>query len=152
MGLSIVNYGPSFKDAFRDLNYQWISEYFKLEESDRKMLENPQGYILDEGGAILIALHNESPVGTCALIKMGHQVFELAKMAVAPNMQGKRIGFELGMAAVKKAEELGALKLYLETNSILKPALALYKKLGFREVTGVSSPYHRCNVQMELQL
>ncbi|MEM0939252.1 MAG: GNAT family N-acetyltransferase [Bacteroidota bacterium] len=152
MSLSIVNYKPLFKGDFRDLNYQWISKYFEMEESDKKMLENPQEYILNDGGAILIALYNELPVGTCALIRLNHQVFELAKMAVVPNMQGKQIGFKLGEAAINKAKEMRALKLYLETNSVLKPALALYKKLGFQEVTGTSSPYHRCNVQMELQL
>ena len=41
-----------------------------IEESDRKMLNDPKGYILDRGGAILIALLDGEPVGTCALIKV----------------------------------------------------------------------------------
>ena len=41
--------------------------------------------------------------------------------------------------------------MFLESNSVLKPALALYRKLGFVEVHGEASPYDRCNVQMELR-
>ena len=41
---------------------------------------------------------------------------------------------------------------YLETNSILEPAVNLYRKLGFKDVAGGASPYCRCNVQMELPL
>ena len=152
MNVSIVNYSPEFKQAFRDLNYEWINKYFKVEASDLKMLENPETYILAPGGAILIALYHGEPVGTSALIKMENGTYELAKMSVAPNMQGKKIGLRLGEAVIEKAKELKASKLFLETNSTLKPALSLYKKLGFSEVSGLSSPYDRCNVQMELVL
>ena len=152
MNVSIVNYSPEFKQAFRDLNYEWINKYFKVEASDLKMLENPETYILAPGGAILIALYEGEPVGTSALIKMENGTYELAKMSVAPSMQGKKIGLRLGEAVIEKAKELDASKLFLETNSTLKPALALYKKLGFSEVSGLSSPYDRCNVQMELVL
>ena len=152
MNVSIVNYSPEFKQAFRDLNYEWINKYFKVEASDLKMLENPETYILAPGGVILIALYEGEPVGTSALIKMENGTYELAKMSVAPNMQGKKIGLRLGEAVIEKAKELKASKLFLETNSTLKPALALYEKLGFSEVSGLSSPYDRCNVQMELVL
>jgi ribosomal protein S18 acetylase RimI-like enzyme len=71
-------------------------------------------------------------------------------MAVSPLAQGKSIGWLLGSAIVAKAKSLGAEKLYLESNTILKPAIGLYHKLGFRKVAGHSTPYERCNIQMEL--
>ena len=58
----------------------------------------------------------------------------------------------IGQATIEKAKEIGAKKVYLETNSVLKPAISLYYKLGFKDVEGYDSPYNRCNVQMELPL
>ena len=78
--------------------------------------------------------------------------FELAKMAVSPKFQGKGIGSVLGNAVIDKARDLGAKKIYLESNTVLGPAINLYRKLGFTKVTGVPSPYARCNIQMELAI
>lgn len=150
--IEIVNYQPNHALAFKELNEAWINQYFTMEESDRKMLNDPQGYIIDKGGAILIATLNKKPIGTCALIKMEDDVYELAKMAVAPEAQGKKIGWKIGLATIEKAKELNAKTVYLETNSKLKPAISLYYKLGFKDIEGYDSPYNRCNVQMELEL
>lgn len=148
--IEIVDYQPEHAKAFKELNEAWINQYFELEESDKKMLGDPQGHILDRGGAIIIATMDGKPVGTCALIKMEKDVFELAKMAVSSEAQGQKIGWKIGVATLEKAKQIGASKVYLETNSILTPAINLYKKLGFKDTQGYCSPYARCNVQMEL--
>ena len=97
-------------------------------------------------------LYEDEPVGTVALIPMGDGRYELAKMAVTDRAQGKGIGWALGRAVIDRARSLGATAVYLETNSILEPAVNLYRKLGFEDVAGGASPYCRCNVQMELPL
>ncbi|OMQ10562.1 bifunctional helix-turn-helix transcriptional regulator/GNAT family N-acetyltransferase [[Flexibacter] sp. ATCC 35103] len=150
--VQIVDFEPQYLDAFKSLNVEWISTYFEMEEADYKALDNPQEYILDKGGKIFVALYRNEPVGVCALIKMKDSTydFEMAKMAVSPNAQGKNIGFLLGQAIVKSAREMGAEKIYLESNTILKPAINLYYKLGFQKVYGLATPYKRCNIQMEL--
>ena len=76
--------------------------------------------------------------------------FELAKMAVSPKAQGLGIGYLIGEACIKKAQALGAPRVYLESNTTLKPAINLYYKLGFRKASGPPSPYERANIQMEL--
>ncbi|KQS27992.1 bifunctional helix-turn-helix transcriptional regulator/GNAT family N-acetyltransferase [Dyadobacter sp. Leaf189] len=151
--VEIVPYEPKYQSAFRDLNVEWISAYFKMEEADYRSLDHPQTYILDRGGSILVALYKGEPVGVCALIKMDDPDydFELAKMAVSPKAQGLNIGWKLGNAAIEKAKSLGANALYLESNTILKPAISLYHKLGFKKVTGRPTPYERANIQMELR-
>lgn len=146
----IIDYKDDYKDIFRQLNEEWIKKHFKMEEADYKLLGHPRQQILDHGGYILIALYKGKAVGTCALIKAENQVYELAKMAVADEAKGKSIGFKLGKEAIEKARQSGARKIYLESNTILKPAIQLYRKLGFREVSGIPSPYKRCNIQMEL--
>jgi len=152
--VQIVAFEPQYLDAFKSLNVEWISTYFEMEEADYKALDNPEEYILNKGGKIFVALYRNEPVGVCALIKMkdSNYDFEMAKMAVSPKAQGKNIGFLLGHAIVKSAKELGASTIYLESNTILKPAINLYYKLGFQRVYGLATPYKRCNIQMELKI
>lgn len=152
MKVTIVDYRPAYEKAFRALNEEWINTYFEMEDSDRRALHHPDEYILQKGGAILVALDDGEPVGVCALIKMDHPDYdyELAKMAVASDARGKNVGYLLGSAVVEKAKALGASRICLKCNSVLKPALGLYRKLGFRDIDSVDTPYKRCNVQMEL--
>jgi len=152
--LTFEDYSPDFATAFKDLNEAWIKKYFAMEEADEVALNNPQTYIIDKGGDIVIAIYNEEVVGVCGLIKMNdsNYDFELAKMAISPSVQGKGFGYQLGIKTIERAKELGAKTLYLESNTILTPAINLYRKLGFEEVTGIATPYDRCNIKMELKL
>lgn len=152
--VQIVDYDPKYQSAFKSLNEEWISTYFEMEEADYKALDHPKEYILDKGGKIWFALYKNEPVGVCALIKMNDPNFdfEMAKMDVSPNVQGKSIGWLLGQAVVEHAKAAGASKIYLESNTILKPAINLYYKLGFQKIAGHATPYKRCNIQMEFDL
>lgn len=152
--IEIVPYAPRYREAFKSLNEEWIKKYFHMEESDSKALGNPEENILKKGGHIFVALYKGSPAGVCALCKMDDPVYnyELSKLAVSPAAQGRGIGVLLGKAAIGKAEELGAEKLYLESNTILEPAIHIYRKLGFKKIAGRETEYQRCNIQMELLL
>lgn len=150
--VQIIDYLPKFHDDFKCLNYEWIGKYFKLEEADHQSLNHPEEKILNPGGYIYMALNNDEIVGTCALIKMDDNTYELAKMAVTEEARGKGIGWLLGQAAINKARELGAKTVFLESNTVLQPAINLYQKLGFRKIVKHPSPYERCNIQMELKL
>ena len=150
-GVQVLDYAPQYQADFKRLNVEWIEQHFRLEPADLKALDEPDAYILRPGGLILLAAHRGEIVGTCALIKMDDQTYELAKMAVSPAAQGLGIGYRLGEAALARARALGAGRVYLESNTKLGPALSLYYKLGFRKtVAGSPSPYERCNIQMEL--
>ncbi|WP_394674322.1 GNAT family N-acetyltransferase [uncultured Chryseobacterium sp.] len=152
--VEIVPYSKLYQQAFRSLNEGWISTYFEMEEADYKALDHPEEYILDNGGKIFVALYQDEPVGVCALIKMDDPEydFEMAKMAVSPKAQGKSIGYLLGQKVIDEARASGASKIYLESNTILKPAISLYYKLGFQKISGRPTPYQRCNIQMELKI
>jgi DNA-binding MarR family transcriptional regulator/N-acetylglutamate synthase-like GNAT family acetyltransferase len=150
--VGIVDFETEHQPAFRQLNEEWITTNFRMEKEDYKALDHPQEYILDKGGHIFMALYKGEPVGTSALIPMADGGYELAKMAVSPRVQGLGIGYLLGRACLEKARALGAGRVYLESNTKLKPAINLYHKLGFRKVAGPPSPYERCNIQMEVGL
>jgi DNA-binding MarR family transcriptional regulator/predicted GNAT family N-acyltransferase len=149
----VLDYAPQYQADFKQLNTEWIERYFQLEEADHKALDHPKEYILERGGHILLAEYQGRIVGTCALLKLDADTYELGKMAVSPVAQGLGIGLRLGEAILAKARDLGARRVYLESNTKLGPALSLYHKLGFRKtVSGPPSPYQRCNIQMELEL
>ena len=152
--VKIIAYKPQYKEAFKALNEEWIKTFFVMEASDYKLLDNPEEQILNKGGHIAFALLNGETVGTCALVKAKDEplTFELSKMAVSPKAQGKKIGYLLGNALVEKARELKAEKVFLETNSVLVPAIKLYEKLGFRHMPITNPGYDRVDVQMELDL
>jgi N-acetylglutamate synthase-like GNAT family acetyltransferase/DNA-binding MarR family transcriptional regulator len=149
--ITIIDFTPEHRDAFKWLNYEWITKYFKLEEADHKALDNPEKIIAD-GGFIFMAVYQATIVGTVALIKMDDDTYELAKMAVSEKAQGKHIGWKLSQACIEKGRAMKAKRLYLESNTILTPAITMYYKLGFERIVGKPSPYERANIQMELFL
>ena len=150
--VDVVPYEAAHREAFRRLNEAWISRYFRLEPPDLRVLEAPQEEILDKGGHILVAVRDGAPIGVCALLRVDGQTFELAKMAVAEHARGLGAGYQLGEAAKTWARQAGASRLILESNTVLEPAISLYRKLGFTEFTGAPSEYDRCNIHMELRL
>ena len=128
--LEIIDYGPEFRDDFKQLNYAWIEHYFTIEESDRKYLDHPDEKIIQPGGHILMARYGDNIVGTCALVKMNDTRYELANMAVTIDMRGRGSGWLLGQSAIDKARKLGAKTLYIESNTALTPAIKLYQQLS----------------------
>ncbi|MFM1878329.1 MAG: hypothetical protein RLZZ241_1195 [Bacteroidota bacterium] len=152
--IRVVPYEPQYAEAFYHINKIWIDRYFMMEPKDHDALEHPEENIISPGGTILVALANSIPVGVCALLPSNRKgcKFELAKMGVSEHFQGLGIGRLLCEKALETARKLGAAKVYLESNTMLTPALTLYRSLGFREVDGGKSPYSRSNIQMEVLL
>ena len=125
-----------------------------MEEDYYEAMDQPKEYILDKEEAILVAHYKDEPVGVCALCKMDHPLYdyELAKLAVGPKVQGKGIGVLLCEAVVNKAKELGGKRIFIESNTRLKPAIHIYHKLGFKELPEYHTTYERGDIQMELMI
>lgn len=150
--ITIVNYQSKYQAYFEKFNRCWIEKYFEMEELDEFVLTNPEEAILKPGGAILMALYNGTVAGTVALRKINEAVFEFTKMAVEESFQRKGIAEALSYASFKKAKELGAGEVILYSNSILKPAINLYEKLGFRHVPPGIGEYKRSDVKMTIAI
>jgi GNAT superfamily N-acetyltransferase len=154
-GLTIREFSQGDETAFRSLNEEWITRYFRMEPKDEASFADPQGTILSRGGRILFAVKDDRPVGCCALLAISPGNFEVAKMAVAESVRGCGIGRRLLETVIAEARAAGAHRLYLETNSKLTPAIRLYESVGFRHLPAdrvVPSPYSRADVYMELIL
>ncbi|HRI78304.1 MAG TPA: GNAT family N-acetyltransferase [Cyclobacteriaceae bacterium] len=149
--LEILDFHPGYQPWFEALNRHWIEKYFWMEPIDFEVLKNPDDHILKNGGSILMASWNREIAGTVALKFVSPGVYEFTKMAVDDKFQGKKIGLALGEAAVARAKAMGANKIILYSSTKLIPAIALYKKMGFKEIQ-LDGPYKRSDIKMELVL
>jgi len=132
--VTIIKYHQKFAEDFAKLNFEWLEKYFRVEEYDSKLLLDPQRYVIEPGGEILLASVDGQIVGTTALIDRGEDTFELAKMAVTSGYQGLRIGQKLMYAAIDCSRRMGKKRIILDSNTKLEPAINLYKKVGFGEI------------------
>src|SRR3954451_7691567 len=119
---------------FRTLNEEWITRFFTLEDADRKALSDPYETILNKGGHIYMVRQAGEIVGCVALVAVGNSMYELSKMAVAPELRGKGIGRTLLLHAIAQARSLGARSLFLGSSTKLAGAVKLYESVGFRHV------------------
>ena len=103
---------PSKTDA--DLN-DIEANYFKR-DGWFEIVEDKEGNLLGTVGIYPIDLH------TC----------ELRKMYFAPQLRGKGLGREVLERTVKQAKTLGFTRMTLETASVLREAINLYERFGFR--------------------
>jgi ribosomal protein S18 acetylase RimI-like enzyme len=147
--MEIVEFEPRHAEAFRTLNEAWIAKYFTLEDKDREVLNDPQGKIIAKGGRIFMALQDGAALGCVALLKMADGGYEVAKMTVSEDLRGSGLGRQLMQRCIDAGAEMGAARLYLETNSGLAPALGLYRAMGFRDLAPADTAYARCDVWME---
>ena len=152
-GLKILEFTDELAGAFRDINAEWISAMYRLEQTDRDVLDNPKARIIDPGGAILfVQAHGLGVVGACALQKTGEGRFELTKMGVLESARGRKAGEYLLHAVIARAQAMGAQTLYLLSNKKSAAAIHLYEKAGFVHDGGIMADYgaryERCDVAM----
>ena len=155
--LHIVDYAPRWRDDFARLNLEWLRRWFVVEPIDEQVLHDPETHLLAGGGKVLFALLGggaaQRAVGTVALRHDGDRVYELTKMAVQPDLRGTGVGRALLLAAIDAYSRLDGRELYLESSSILAPALRLYESAGFvhHPAPRPGSHYARADVHMVWQ-
>jgi ribosomal protein S18 acetylase RimI-like enzyme len=150
--IMIRNYRAEDQPVFEKLNRAWIEQFFMIEEIDKQVLSRPEEFILKEGGVILMAYWNHEVAGTVALRKMKTGDYELTKMAVDPAYRGRGIGEALILALAERAREMGLKRMILYSNTILEPAIRLYRRMGFQEIPLESGNYERSNIKMEFEI
>lgn len=157
----IVGFDTRWRADFARLNLEWLRRWFVVEPFDEEVLGDPERHILADGGRVLFALvdgegqgsgDDAGPraVGTVALRNAGDGAYELTKMAVEPGLRGTGIGRALLDAAIDTYRGLGGRELYLESSSVLVPALRMYESAGFvhHPAPRPGSHYARADVHM----
>ncbi|NLH14941.1 MAG: GNAT family N-acetyltransferase [Phycisphaerae bacterium] len=90
-------------------------------------------------------------VGSVGLFVISPTICELRKMYLAAPARGLGFGRQMLEHALGRARELGFARVVLETASVLREAIALYERYGFRRYT----PEHlsaRCDAAYFLDL
>jgi len=150
--IEIIDYTEENKIHLKKLNYEWLEKYFYIEPNDALQLSNPKEEIIDKGGHIFYVKSGEEIIGTATLLKKSAKVYEVAKMAITADFQGKGIANILMKHCIESARKLQATRLILFSNTKLVPAIRLYKKFGFTEVPLTDFLYARSDIKMELVL
>lgn len=79
---------------------------------------------------------------------------ELRKMYFLPELRGRGVGRRLLERCIDTARALGYRRMYLETLTGMDAAQALYRKVGFRRITGAkgATGHHGCDRFYEMEL
>ena len=148
----IIPFENQYAQDFYDLNAAWLRSYFYIEPYDELVLSQPKKNILDTGGFIFLAKYREEIVGVVSLINQKNY-FELSKMAVNPNFRRQKIGEKLVLHCLKFGKNQGWDSITLYSNRKLIPAIALYHKIGFKEIElEKTANYKRADIKMIFDL
>ena len=150
----IINFKDEYSKLFYDLNIEWLNEFFLVEDYDKKILSNPQKYIINKGGSIFFAKTGVKIIGVVALMPTHKpDVYELTKMGVKKSSRNKGVGKLLIKKCIEQATENKLKKIIIYSNRKLENAIYLYKSFGFIEVElEKQSNYQRADIKLELLL
>ena len=119
---------------------------------DKELAGLPGDYAPPEG-RLLLATHDRAPAGCVALHKLDSGICEMKRLYVRPQFRGKGLGRALAERVIADAQQIGYKRLRLDTvEPMMRSAVAMYRRLGFREI----APYRENPIAgalyMELQL
>lgn len=122
-----------------------------FQDFEKELAEMPGEYARPDG-SIILAYSGEKPAGCVALRPLDSDFCEMKRLYVRPEFRGLEIGKNLSRMIVKKARELGYMKMRLDTVSSMTRAMAIYRKMGFRDIDPYRFNPFNDAVFMELDL
>jgi putative acetyltransferase len=160
---SVLGDGLEIRQAESDSQIASIRELFLeyaqslgfslcFQSFDQELAGLPGDYAPPEG-RLLLASVERAPAGCVALHRLGAEICEMKRLYVRPQFRGKGLGKTLAERVIAEAGQIGYQKLRLDTvEPMMRAAVAMYRALGFREIT----PYRASPIEgalyMELQL
>jgi putative acetyltransferase len=119
---------------------------------DKELAELPGDYAPPEG-RLLLATYDDQLAGCVALHRLDSQVCEMKRLYLRPQFRGKRIGRVLADQIIAEARNIGYQRMRLDTVApVMKDAVAMYRKLGFKEIAPYCANPIAGALYMELQL
>ena len=141
-------------EKITELVYSILKEYNLKPDpacTDADIEDIEQSYFERGGTFCVLEEKDGSIIGAYGLYPVDRKTCELRKMYLHSSYRGKGLGKLLLEEALSKARQIGFEKMALETASVLKEAISLYKSYGFNEY----EPEHlssRCDQAFILEL
>ena len=101
---------------------------------DQELASLPGGYAPPEG-RLLLAEYEGQVAGCVALHRLEPGVCEMKRLYLRPKFRGKGLGRALADHIIAEARQVGYQRMRLDTvEPIMKDAVTMYRRLGFREI------------------
>ena len=147
--MELVQFEDKYRQAFIDFNTDWIVTYFgKLEPHDLETFDKIDEE-LRNGAMIFFAVENDIPLACCMSMLMEGDTWEICKLGSNKELPHKGAGSLVFRAAMEWAQKHDAKRLFILSNSRLKPALHIYEKHGFKEIKLDDYGYERGDIAFE---
>jgi len=118
----------TIRDLFREYG-EFVGSPICFENFEREIAALPGEYI-----CLLVAEESGQLAGCAALREIGESIAEMKRLYVRPAFQGRGLGRLLTERIIAEARAMGHQLLRLDTLRVMESALALYRRLGFREI------------------
>lgn len=148
--MNVIEYEKKYKEAFIQFNTDWITDNFGFLEDEDIYTFSHIEESLENGAMIYFAVKGGDVLATCMAKPLNNDgVWEICKLGSNKNIPHKGAGSAVFEASMKWAVNHGAKKLFILSNSKLKPALHIYKKYGFHEIKLKDYEYVRGDIAFE---
>ena len=111
------------------------------------------GHYAPPDGRLLLAEYDGQLAGCVALHKWEYGVCEMKRLYLRPSFRGKGLGRAIAEKIITDARGIGYQRMRLDTiEPLMKDAVEMYRKLGFREIAPYRPNPIAGAMYMELQL
>lgn len=119
---------------------------------DQELASLPGDYAPPDG-RLLLAEYEGSLAGCVALHKIADDICEMKRLYLRPQFRGKGLGRAFADRIIAEARAIGYKRMRLDTvEPVMKDAVAIYHKLGFKQIAPYRSNPMAGTLYMELQL
>jgi ribosomal protein S18 acetylase RimI-like enzyme len=119
---------------------------------DKELAELPGDYAPPEG-RLLVAEYENQLAACVALHKLEPGICEMKRLYLRPTFRGKGIGRILAQRIIAEARQIGYHCMRLDTvEPVMKDAVAMYRRLGFKEIAPYRPNPIAGAMYMELEL
>jgi putative acetyltransferase len=119
---------------------------------DQELAGLPGDYAPPDGRLLLV--EREGQLAACvALHKLDSGTCEMKRLYLRPHFRGKGLGRVLAELIIAEARQIGYQRMRLDTvEPVMKDAVAMYRKLGFKEISPYRPNPMAGTIYMELHL
>jgi putative acetyltransferase len=104
-------------------------------------------------GRLLLAEHDGQLAGCVALHKLQTDICEMKRLYLRPLFRGKGLGRKMAEAVITEARKIGYRRMRLDTVApVMQDAVAMYRRLGFKEIAPYRPNPMEGTMYMELEL